>query len=389
MPILGDPRHPLALKTAQQKVLDGMTFLRARLRSLALGKLLAVCNHTTNTFTAAGHELVDDDLVCFRGSLPGGVVVSTVYYVVNSDRAGGTFQVSTSQGGAALDLLSSGGTFYVVRDGASQIGVVGALVSGGDTVSTLKDALALVGLLTGTQTWSAVNTFSAGLIALIANISTQINFTRTSMTQTCLSDASALSGDHKLFASLRAGSSRYVRVYLANSLSGIEFVVNAAWNGANWHKDDAAETFRLTLNTDGVRLDHLASDDTDTWDNEVWLLSAGNAKKNAVSPKNIIKACGVITTNGAGAATLLSGSYNIDTVAIDGTSVRVNLTVALGDTNYGIGGMENAGTARFVQGQPDTTTSFVYTTVRGSTDTADNMAAVSRRTFVFVVGNQT
>lgn len=385
MPILGDARHPTPLKNAQQKVLDGMTFLRNRLRSLYGGKQLCTANASTNTFTLAQHELRDDDRVAFRGSLPGGVVVSTVYYVVNSDRAGGTFQISPSQGGAPLDLLSAGGTFYVVRDGASQIGLVGALASGGDTISTVHEAFALVGLLAATQTWSGVNTF-ASLSAVTALVSGLLTLARTGDTNFLLESTGSPS-TRKAIAKLLTSGGRYVRVYMPASLPGIEIVVNAQWNGSNWHKDDGAETFRLTLNTDGVRLDHLQTDDTDTWDNALWLISIGNLKANAIFPKNIVKAWGTVTTDGAGGATL-TDSHGCTVGSPSSTNVPITLTEAMANSNYAVVATLNDNVARYAKAIVSSSTVFNLQSVQGSTDTADNLTSTTRRIAFVVLGAQ-
>lgn len=67
-----------------------------------------VANNTTNTFTAAGHPFVNNDLVWFIDSTtpPTGVSVRVFYYVVNA--TANTFQVSNTLGGAALNFTSNG-----------------------------------------------------------------------------------------------------------------------------------------------------------------------------------------------------------------------------------------------------------------------------------------
>jgi hypothetical protein len=65
---------------------------------------------TTDTITSNGHGLVDNDRVfvwAVNGeSLPTGLSASTLYHVISS--ASNTFQLSTSQGGAAVDITAVG-----------------------------------------------------------------------------------------------------------------------------------------------------------------------------------------------------------------------------------------------------------------------------------------
>lgn len=66
---------------------------------------------TNDQFLSPGHGLADNDRVLLFNvlgtALPTGVAEGTVYFVVNS--AANTFKVSTTQGGAAVDLTAVGG----------------------------------------------------------------------------------------------------------------------------------------------------------------------------------------------------------------------------------------------------------------------------------------
>jgi len=79
-----------------------------------------------------GWPFVDNDLVYFKagtGTLPASIVAGTAYYVKNASKAGGTFEVSTTPGGASVDtsLDSGSGTVQVAwavlatQNGANQI----------------------------------------------------------------------------------------------------------------------------------------------------------------------------------------------------------------------------------------------------------------------------
>ena len=65
-----------------------------------------------DSLSLVGHGLANGDRVEFGGTLPNGLAASTLYYVVGA--ATDTFKVSTTLGGAAVDLTSAGGSFYVM-----------------------------------------------------------------------------------------------------------------------------------------------------------------------------------------------------------------------------------------------------------------------------------
>ena len=73
---------------------------------------------SANTITQEGSGLVDGDRVRFEpfpsGSLPGGLVAGLYYYVINSNST--TFQVSTEEGGSAVNLTSAGSNVFHVFD---------------------------------------------------------------------------------------------------------------------------------------------------------------------------------------------------------------------------------------------------------------------------------
>lgn len=65
---------------------------------------------SSDIFTAPGHDFVADDIVVvldLSGSaLPTGVTQGTKYYIINV--SGDTFQLSTSQGGSAVNITTNG-----------------------------------------------------------------------------------------------------------------------------------------------------------------------------------------------------------------------------------------------------------------------------------------
>lgn len=67
-----------------------------------------VADPSTDTIRAQAHGLANGDKVVFFGDTPpGGLGEGTIYYVVST--ATDMFQVSLTQGGAAIDLTSTGG----------------------------------------------------------------------------------------------------------------------------------------------------------------------------------------------------------------------------------------------------------------------------------------
>lgn len=74
-------------------------------------------NVTSNEFTVEGSNFVDDEAVLFTTSdtLPNPLDGSTTYYVINS--SGGTFEVSLTVGGAAVNITDLGvGSQYIYRE---------------------------------------------------------------------------------------------------------------------------------------------------------------------------------------------------------------------------------------------------------------------------------
>ena len=101
----------------------------------------------TDTLTAASHGLVNDQRVSVRlqdpagatDALPAGLQAKTAYFVVGA--TAGTFQLSTSVGGGAVDITDAGtGTFEVVSEGSVDVKVE-HLDQDGNTIG--EDATAL------------------------------------------------------------------------------------------------------------------------------------------------------------------------------------------------------------------------------------------------------
>lgn len=71
-------------------------------------KVVSAVDTGTDTLTATAHGLSDGDIIKLTstGTLPGGLLTTRDYYVINS--AANTLKVSLSQGGSAVDITSAG-----------------------------------------------------------------------------------------------------------------------------------------------------------------------------------------------------------------------------------------------------------------------------------------
>lgn len=97
---------------------------------------------TANTITSPAHGMSNTDRVMvfnlFGGSLPTGLTEGTIYFVVGATTD--TFQVSTTSGGAAVDITAAGVLHFQevipeVFAGQGQItAAIGALVLDGTTI---------------------------------------------------------------------------------------------------------------------------------------------------------------------------------------------------------------------------------------------------------------
>ena len=67
---------------------------------------------TGDVFTSNGHDLVADDRVFFTGvageALPAGLAATTLYFVRSAGLTANAFTVSTTSGGAAVDVTADG-----------------------------------------------------------------------------------------------------------------------------------------------------------------------------------------------------------------------------------------------------------------------------------------
>lgn len=83
----------------------------------------------TDTFTSVAHTLSEDDQLTFsatQGTLPTGLNSGSTYYVIASGLTADAFKVSTTLGGAAVDVTGTAtGTYQFERLGATELDVIG------------------------------------------------------------------------------------------------------------------------------------------------------------------------------------------------------------------------------------------------------------------------
>lgn len=94
----------------------------------------------TDTFTSASHGLTNGKKVRVRntdGNLPGGLSGSTTYYVIAA--ATNTFQLSTTQGGSAVNVTSVGDGTNMVREQFFQ-----TLTVGSDTIQFAAGSIVVI-----------------------------------------------------------------------------------------------------------------------------------------------------------------------------------------------------------------------------------------------------
>lgn len=68
---------------------------------------------TTDTITITNHGFATNDPILFTGTVPGGLIVDTIYYAIRTNA--NDFQVKATVGGSAIDLTDAVGTANVVH----------------------------------------------------------------------------------------------------------------------------------------------------------------------------------------------------------------------------------------------------------------------------------
>ncbi len=98
----------------------------------------SVVDADTDYITMAGNDLLDGDVVVSRNTTGGQLTPGRAYYVINKDGAGaGTFQVSTTPGGAAVNLTTTATGFISagVTLNGSALGTYGILAGASDPLA--------------------------------------------------------------------------------------------------------------------------------------------------------------------------------------------------------------------------------------------------------------
>jgi autotransporter-associated beta strand protein len=123
-------------------------------------------NTTTENITIPSHGMVNGNRVVFKASsLPGGILTQRgAYYVVNASND--TFKVSTTLGGAAVDITSTGTVVVAYKPGALGAGGVVTVGTGGTLAVTngitCRSITVGGGTLSGNGTFGESETITAG-----------------------------------------------------------------------------------------------------------------------------------------------------------------------------------------------------------------------------------
>jgi hypothetical protein len=148
----------------------------------------------------------------------------------------------------------------------------------------------------------------------------------------------------------------YSRAQTSNYLRGLEITANAAWNGSNWSADSTSVPAYMFALFMGPALSVWNGDDTtsqllrkgttsSTWAENAWdspglEFAAGNPSatattfdKNLLTSASIIKAWGVISTDGAGNVSIDEG-LGLASVTLSSGDITVTMRNAMASGNY-------------------------------------------------------
>jgi hypothetical protein len=204
----------------------------------------------------------------------------------------------------------------------------------------------------------------------------------------------------------------YQRAATTNFVRGFEITINASWNGTQWVADDTAASARIFAISQGPALSVTAGDENQlyiaakastgsAWNENAWdsgglslapqvpTATAASLPKNLVSPASVIKAWGVIVTDGVGGASISEG-YGLDaTLTFGSGDLTVTLRNAMASFNFHIGGNLISPLGAFhVQYVPLSTTTFKVRVTNTSTSAAINLSATATAFSFDVVGKQ-
>lgn len=200
-------------------------------------------NSTADTFTYTGTDVVNGNIVSFGGTTPAGITNGRLYFIVNTDTAAKTYQVSETANGSAINFTSSGSAVtntarYAITIGSSGIDLSSATRS----LSTLTAPVSL----SADQTWTTTT-----FVSIDSNNSTNA------------SGVSILNNGHALTIDTSGGTidlgniyggggitksgTGFLNLYGAASNYTGDFVINAGTVNA-WNDAGALGAGALTMN---------------------------------------------------------------------------------------------------------------------------------------------
>lgn len=185
----------------------------------------------------------------------------------------------------------------------------------------------------------------------------------------------------------------FARIYVSRqSPIGLEYVVGAAWDGAQWVRDGAATATRMLVTGGGeVRVEiSLAGATFAAWDTPSLSLRSGNpasgAFANTLYSSSIPKAWGLITTDGAGGVTIVDAfgvEPGSDTIASG--DIEITLTNSMASANYAVIANNADFTGFYASGRPDPVTPTTVINLRTTNSGTQVSAASNVLTTSFVV----
>jgi hypothetical protein len=176
----GSPRNASSVRTMGTGAANRTKWLSARIAEL-MGVYLAggVASAATDTITLVAHGLSNNQPIRFYAiagqSLPAPLAAATVYYVFSVDAD--NFKVRASVGGSAINLTTSGGSWFVVPI-VDAVNALYTIISG--IGQTVKSAFALT---SASQDWQgALNHFENDVMVDGDFTSTNVNTTAIALT---------------------------------------------------------------------------------------------------------------------------------------------------------------------------------------------------------------
>ncbi|MBM4155443.1 MAG: hypothetical protein FJ221_10510 [Lentisphaerae bacterium] len=309
----------------------------------------------TDTITVTGHAYVNGDVVTFGGTPPAGLTSGQPYYI--RDSAANTFKVSTTSGGAAVDLTGTG---------------TGPNMTGGITLSSGNN-LGTYGILNAQASGLAIGGSGTGVLTLPTTSAGNLYLTPGNGAVISIGVPIA---DNTGALTLVKNGSATLRLYTTNTYTGgtvinagtLQIGVNGIANGAklggsggNYAGDifiaggatldvqtDAGQTLSGIISGDGSIVKRYSGTLTLSGTNNTY------TGKTSITP---------LTTAGGG--TLRVASFNSVSNPVASSSLGRPTTVANGTIDLGNGSVQGGATLQYT-GSGETTDRVINFNMNGN-----------------------